>query len=125
MEDGASAAGWRPSTFIVPLAVGWVIQALIGAWTHLVPAVGPGDHARHARQRGLLGRFALSRWWAFQAGVAALALGLPIERPDLAILGALLLVAWAGYRSCFLPPHSRLLNGDDPGVTPIATTDAA
>lgn len=95
LEGGASAAGWRPSTFIVPLAVGWIVQALIGAWTHLVPSVGPGGLARHAHQRRLLGRLAFARWVAFQAGTGALALGVPLGRPELAISGALLLVGSA------------------------------
>jgi len=102
-----------------------VVQTLIGAWTHLVPAVGPGDSARHARQRDLLGRIAPSRWWAFQAGVAALALGLPIERPELAILGSLLLVASAGLSILLLATALAAPQRGRPGVTPIATTDAA
>lgn len=125
VEGGASAAGWRPSTFIVPLAVGWVVQALIGAWTHLVPAVGPGDLARHARQRDLLGLAAPSRWWAFQVGTGALALGLTMERPELAIAGALLLLASAGLSILLLAAALTAPERRRPEVTRIVTPDAA
>ena len=36
-----------------PLAVGFVAQAVIGSWTNLMPAIGPGDASAH---RGLARR---------------------------------------------------------------------
>lgn len=114
IEGGASAAGWRPSTFIVPLAVGWIVQSLIGAWTHLLPSVGPGGLGRHAQQRAILGRLALGRWAVFQAGTATLALGLPLGRPELAIPGALLLVGSAAVSLVLLA--ASLVTGEQQDV---------
>ena len=39
------------------LAIGWVGQVLVGSWSHLLPAIGPGDPLAHARQRSILGRW--------------------------------------------------------------------
>lgn len=122
IEGGASAAGWRPSTFIVPLAVGWVVQSLIGAWTHLLPSVGPGGQGRHTRQRRRLGRLALVRWAAFQAGTAFLALGLPLGRPELAISGALLLVGSAAVSLSLLA--ASLATGEEQEVRGVAHVGA-
>ncbi len=69
------AAGATP--FLGPLVPGWAGLAVLASATHLVPAVGPGDPAAHARQRQLLGRWAVARLVAADLGVAALALGLP------------------------------------------------
>lgn len=113
IEGGASAGGWRPSTFIVPLAVGWVLQSLVGAWTHLVPSIGPGGLGRHAQQRRLLGRLALGRWAVFQAGTASLALGIPLGRPELAIAGALLLVGTAAISLSLLAASLVTAEGQD------------
>jgi len=122
VEGGASAAGWRPATFIVPLAAGWIVQALIGSWTHLVPSVGPGGLVRHAQQRGLLGRIALARWAAFQAGTGALALGLPLGRPELAIPGAILLVGSGGASLALLA--ASLVTSEQQDVRGAARTAA-
>ncbi len=75
-----------------PLVAGWIGQVLVGAWTHLVPAIGPGDQARHAVQRRWLGRAATSRWLAWNAGVATVdrracwaartSSGWPVARPS-------------------------------------------
>ena len=40
---GAVPAAWSVAVIGIPLALGWTGQVLIGAWTHLVPAIGPGD----------------------------------------------------------------------------------
>lgn len=77
ITGGASGAGWEARLVLAPLVLGWVAQTLVGAWTHLLPAVGPGDQSVHARQRAILARGATARFWAFQAGVAALAVALP------------------------------------------------
>jgi len=66
-----------------------------------------------------------SRWWALQVGVAALALGLPTGRPELATPGALLLVTSAGLSIVLLGAALAAPQRGRPGVTPIATTDAA
>jgi hypothetical protein len=51
--------------------------------THLLPAIGPGDPIRHAAQRRLLGRGALGRLLALNAGALLLTLGtyLPTQAP--------------------------------------------
>lgn len=77
VSGGATGAGWDARLVLAPLVLGWVAQTLVGAWTHLLPAVGPGDQSVHARQRAILARGSVARFWSFQAGVAALAVALP------------------------------------------------
>jgi hypothetical protein len=55
IDGGAGPAGWRMGPLMAPIGIGWVAQVLIGAWSHLVPAVGPGSPQRHAAQRRRLG----------------------------------------------------------------------
>ena len=57
------------------LATGWIIQAILGAAGHLVPAIGPGDPARHAAQRRRLGTLATSRLVVLQVSVLAVTVG--------------------------------------------------
>jgi nitrite reductase (NO-forming) len=75
LVSGAVPAAWSLDGLAAPLAVGWVVQVLIGAWTQLLPAIGPGDMAAHARQRTRLGRAGSSRVVALNLGVAAFVLG--------------------------------------------------
>ena len=72
---GAVPEAWSLGSIAAPLAVGWVIQVLIGAWSQLVPAIGPGDMAAHARQRTGLGRAAAGRLVGLNLGVALVTLG--------------------------------------------------
>jgi nitrite reductase (NO-forming) len=74
-EGGADAAGWQLGPLIAPLFIGWVGQVLVGAWSHLVPSVGPGLQQRHARQRRILGRAATPRLVLLNAGVAVMVVG--------------------------------------------------
>lgn len=102
---GAAPVGWGVELVGVPLAVGFVLQVLVGSWTHLVPAVGPGDMRLHARRRTVLSAGAGARLVALDAGVALMAVGVPLGDRALvatgavlagaALLGALLLLAWA------------------------------
>ncbi len=55
--------------------IGGVSQILVGAMTHLLPAIGPGDHPRHAAQRSLLGRAAGIRLVAINVGATLVTLG--------------------------------------------------
>jgi hypothetical protein len=80
----------------VPLVAGWVLQELIGSWSHLLPAVGPGDAAAHARQRDLLGRRARWRVGALNLGVLAGWVGFALGVPVLAAGGGILLVGASG-----------------------------
>lgn len=67
---GVKPAGWSLQHTIGPLIIGWVMQALVGAWSHLLPSVGPGDAARHALQRRELARGATVRLVAWNIGAA-------------------------------------------------------
>jgi nitrite reductase (NO-forming) len=73
---GADAAGWRLELVVLPLVVGWVGQVLLGAASHLLPAVGPGSPERHARQRRILGTGSTARLVALNTGIAVAAVGL-------------------------------------------------
>lgn len=87
---GAEPAGWKVETIAGPLIVGWVGLAIIASATHLLPAIGPGDPTTHARQRRRLGRWAVIRLVLLNAGILALALGLPLGSAPLVSLGAAL-----------------------------------
>jgi nitrite reductase (NO-forming) len=87
---GAAPASWSLDAVIGPIVAGWVGLAVLASATHLVPAVGPGDPAAHARQRGILGRLSIVRLVTANAGTAALAIGLPLGIDGLVAAGALL-----------------------------------
>jgi hypothetical protein len=57
---------------------------VLASATHLVPAIGPGDPAAHARQRVMLGRWATVRLVAADTGIALSAVGLLPLGADLA-----------------------------------------
>jgi nitrite reductase (NO-forming) len=75
LVDGAVPAAWSLESIAAPLVLGWVVQVLIGAWTQLLPAIGPGDMTVHARQRTRLGRAGSARLVALNLGVAAIVFG--------------------------------------------------
>jgi nitrite reductase (NO-forming) len=75
LGDGANPAGWSLPALIGPLVIGGIAQILVGAMTHLLPAIGPGDQVRHAAQRRPLGRAATARLVALNAGAALVTLG--------------------------------------------------
>jgi nitrite reductase (NO-forming) len=93
---GADPAGWKIETIAGPLVVGWVGLAIIASATHLLPAIGPGDPATHARQRQRLGRWAVMRLAILNAGVLAFAVGLPLGSAPLVSLGAALVAIGLG-----------------------------
>lgn len=95
---GASPAAWSVGLVALPLVAGWIGQVLVGSWTHLVPAIGPGDQAVHAVQRRWLGRSSTPRWLAWNGGVALGTIGVLAGDAALtaaggALLGAALLAA--------------------------------
>jgi hypothetical protein len=55
--------------------VGWIAQTIVGAWTHLLPTIGPGGPVLHAAQRTILGRAPTARLAAWQLGTALLVAG--------------------------------------------------
>ena len=87
---GATPDAWSTELVGVPLGIGWVAQVLVGSWTHLLPAIGPGGPVLHARRRAILGRLATRRVLALNAGVALAAIGWPAGIPALAVAGLLL-----------------------------------
>jgi hypothetical protein len=90
---GRAIAGWTLGLLGLPLVAGWMLQELVGSWTHLVPAVTSGDPGRHARQRGILATAPRARLAAWNAGLAFLWAGLVIGIPVVAIAGGTALVA--------------------------------
>lgn len=88
---GAAPASWSVGPIAVPLLAGGIVQVLIGSWTHIVPAIGPGDPAAHASQRRWLGRGATARWLAWNAGTALLTAGILTGTSVLVSVGAALL----------------------------------
>ncbi len=90
---GALPTSWSLDAVVAPFVVGWAGLAVLAAATHLVPAIGPGDPAAHARQRELLGRFSMTRVVAANAGTAGLAIGLPLHIDWLAAGGLLTISA--------------------------------
>jgi len=86
--EGAAPTGWSIEIVAAPLVVGFVVQVLVGSWTHLVPAIGPGDPRVHLRQRSILGAGSVPRFVALNLGAIAMALGLPSGVSALVLLGA-------------------------------------
>lgn len=84
---GATPAAWSVGLLAMPLVAGWVGQVLVGAWTHLVPAIGPGNQAIHAIQRRWLGRGYAPRWLAWNGGVALGTIGLLTGNSGLSAAG--------------------------------------
>ncbi len=95
LGTGGELAGWELGTLAVPMVSGWMLQELVGSWTHLVPSVTPGDAARHAAQRRVLAAGGRLRLVAWNAGVAALWLGVLVAWPAASLLGAVLLAGAA------------------------------
>lgn len=93
VDAGASPASWSLDLLAAPLAVGWVAQVIVGSWSHVLPAIGPGDMPAHARQREILGFGALPRFVALNGGVGLVTLGGLVEAAALITAGAVLIVA--------------------------------
>jgi hypothetical protein len=87
---GADPVLWSADAIVGPLVVGWAGAAVLASATHLVPAVGPGDPAIHARQRAILGLAAGTRLTMLDLAVAALSVGLPLGHTAVTAVGALL-----------------------------------
>lgn len=100
---GADPASWSLALIAAPLALGFVVQIVLGSWSHLVPAIGPGDMAGHARQRAALGQMAAARvvalnvgvglTWLAATGEAALATAVGLVLVVTSVAGTLLLLA--------------------------------
>ncbi|MGZ8528028.1 MAG: hypothetical protein ACXWWR_04465, partial [Candidatus Limnocylindrales bacterium] len=90
---GAVPAAWSLGSIAAPLAVGCVVQVLIGAWSQLLPAIGPGDMAVHARQRTGLGRGATARVVGLNLGVVLAVLGGAIAWTPPILVGLVLVIS--------------------------------
>jgi nitrite reductase (NO-forming) len=99
---GADPAAWSVEVLTGPLVAGWVGLAIVASATHLLPAVGPGDQAVHARQRQLLGRAATFRLVVLDGGILALTVGLPLASVALGAVGAVLLALGLGFSALLL-----------------------
>ena len=90
---GASPASWTLDAVAAPLALGWVGQVLVGSWSHLLPALGPGDATIHARQRIVLGRWVTARFVALNSGVAGVLVGTLAGDPRAVSVGLVVALA--------------------------------
>jgi nitrite reductase (NO-forming) len=93
LTGGATAAGWSLTPLVLPLGLGWVAQILVGSWSHLVPAVGPGSPQQHARQRTILGAYGRWRVVALNVGLALAVVGQLVAVPIAVQAGAVLTLA--------------------------------
>jgi hypothetical protein len=88
---GGPIAGWSLGPLAVPLVAGWMLQELVGSWTHLVPSVTPGDPTVHARQRRILAVDSRTRLVAWNVGLGTLWAGLVLDETALSVGGGALL----------------------------------
>jgi hypothetical protein len=117
---GAAPTAWSVEAVGAPLVAGWIGLAVLGSATHLLPAIGPGDPQAHGAQRRLLGRWALARLAAANAGVAGLAVGWPLRLEGLVVGGAVLLAVGLGATALLLASAVRLgLRGGGPRPRPV------
>jgi nitrite reductase (NO-forming) len=119
---GASPAAWSAATVAGPLIAGWAGLALVASVTHLVPAVGPGGSAAHARQRQVLGRLAIGRLALINLGVFGITAGLWLGVAPVAAAG--LAAAGLGYALTIILMARGLAIGRSEVRTPRATTAA-
>jgi hypothetical protein len=87
---GVLPEAWSVAPIVVPLVGGGIGQVLVGSFTHLVPAIGPGDQAAHAIQRRWLGRWSTTRWLSGNVGVAVATAGTVFSATPLLAAGGML-----------------------------------
>jgi hypothetical protein len=92
---GGPVAGWSIGVLAVPMVAGWLLQELVGSWTHLVPSVTPGSPTDHAAQRRALAFASRSRIVAWNAGIGLAWAGLALDVAPAAVAGAVLVGAAA------------------------------
>lgn len=92
LAGGVPVRGWSLGALAIPMVAGWMLQELIGSWTHLVPSVTPGSAADHARQRRHLAVASRSRIAALNVGVALTWVGAGFGVGTLTVIGGALLV---------------------------------
>jgi hypothetical protein len=99
---GSTPGAWSIDAVFAPLVAGWIGLAVLASASHLLPAVGPGDLAAHARQRAILGRGSVARLVVANIGIAALSIGLPLHEDGLAASGTVLAAISLGATSALL-----------------------
>jgi hypothetical protein len=87
---GGPVAGWSIGVLAVPMVAGWLLQELVGSWTHLVPSVTPGSPNDHAAQRRALAFASRSRLLAWNAGIGLAWAGLAFDVGPATAAGATL-----------------------------------
>lgn len=95
---GRGIVGWSISVLAIPLVAGWMAQALVGSWTHLLPMVTPGSPQVHAAQRRALAPLSRVRPAAWNVGIALAWLGSatgtwPVTATGAILIGAPVLVS--------------------------------
>jgi hypothetical protein len=93
LAAGRPLAGWSIGVLALPMIAGWMLQELVGSWTHLVPSVTPGDAAAHARQRRHLAVASRLRLVIWNVAVGLAWAGLATDVPPMAVAGFGLLAA--------------------------------
>ena len=91
--SGGPIVGWSLGSLAVPMVAGWMLQELVGSWTHLVPSVTPGTPDDHAAQRRILSVASRSRLVAWNLGVGLAWAGVASGSTPLALAGFLALGA--------------------------------
>ncbi|MEZ0241545.1 MAG: hypothetical protein ACAH65_12185 [Chloroflexota bacterium] len=86
---GADPLAWSVGSVAIPFVIGWVLQVLVGSWSHLIPALGPGDPAARATRRRLLGQGATVRFGGLNVGILLAWIGVAVDAPMLLGVGAL------------------------------------
>lgn len=87
MIGAGSTAGWSLGTLVLPLVAGWMLQELVGSWTHLAPSVTPGGPMQHARQRRVMAVLARTRLLTWNLGLAVAWIGVWLGARPLAVIG--------------------------------------
>jgi hypothetical protein len=93
---GAAPAAWSLALVGIPFVVGWVMQVLIGSWSHLLPAIGPGSADVRAWRRQWLGRGATARLIALDGGALTAWVGVVNGWPPMTGAGLVGVAAAAG-----------------------------
>lgn len=93
IREGPAPPGWGLGALALPLVGGWALQVLVGAWTHLVPAVASARPEQRAVQRQILGRASVVRLVTWNAGVLVAWIGLALDVLPVALAGVVCFAA--------------------------------
>lgn len=93
IAGGQPLAGWSVGSLALPLTAGWMLQELVGSWTHLAPSVTPGGPDVHARQRRLMAVAARTRLVGWNAALGLAWVGIALGLRPLAIGAGAVLAA--------------------------------